>query len=1188
MTKSNRTEPHHSLKLLCWNINHSRDKFEGPKVEIPEVCRLLNNHDIFAMQETKGEINFQNYCCFNSNRQGSNSGGVCIGVHKSLKPGVSRVKVDCTEDIVAVKLKSEFFNLDNDTNLINVYDSPMNGSFKKRKKLISSEEPTTLEHLQEVIASIPIAEDIILLGDFNARTSTLSDILPHDAHNNEFNPGDENNELLPKRNNSDPKLNTNGRPFIELLQSLGLVILNGRTLGDIFGAPTCIQRMGASCVDYICTSPSLHKKVRSFKVENVSHYSDHRPLSMTLSTNLMNRIPNNIPMSKVLSAPSAFKWIRSEHPAMDTSMLFLSAQQKEDVVNKVEELLSHTANSGDDVLNLNKDVVNIFTQVAASVTTKKGSNKRTNKKKWFDMDCRIAKRAANQAERKVSQNPFNQRYRDQLLLKSKEYRAMKRSKKGNFLYEMNNKINGSNGVDWTALKQLSDEHKDEDQFDIYDLILFHKFFNDLYNKKCGKESGHINDHGQIELKPSDHIQSQLQVDTLNRCFSLSEMESVIKRLKSNKSVSEDLISNEMLKHMSKHFKELLLKLFNDCLQQGVYPWNRSITTPLHKKGDRQNPDNYRAITVGSCLGKLFSSLLLKRLLDFREVMCPDYPNQLGFRSGAQCNDHILTLNTIIEKYVRVGKKRLFACFVDYRKAFDTVCREALLFKLDQIGIAGNFFKCISYMYNNSCTRIKLIKKLSAAIDVTIGTEQGHPMSPELFKLFIHDLSMRLEAIDELDLPQLNGFKVSHLLWADDLVLLALDPGSLQKLLDCLYQYAERWELSVNIGKTNIMVFNTSARILKCAYGFKLGDLEISPVRTYCYLGIQFSLNGSFKQAIDLLRKKALRAFFSIKRILDTRALTTSTMLTLMDSLVKPVATYGCAVWLPSANVYKALLSLNTEVTIPKAAAKDALELTHLKILKWVLGVHKKTSNNFCYGDTGRLPWTLTVLPQCIRYYLRASTAVEGNVNTLLYHTFQEQKELNLSWYHTWSSIISCSTIAKPDLSPVQATYKHLHDTFINHWSSELLSQSKMSFYVGVKHEFREEQYLNLSSRTHRINIAKLRASSHDLRIERGRYTKSRDSRALKACRHCCNYNMLVGLIELPFSTDPILETEEHVLTECPKYHQLRSNLSDNLKSLILLKAYGTIMSSSHIYEFGKYLTDCHRLRNPAKTPPEPL
>ena len=78
------------------------------------------------------------------------------------------------------------------------------------------------------------------------------------------------------------------------------------------------------------------------------------------------------------------------------------------------------------------------------------------------------------------------------------------------------------------------------------------------------------------------------------------------------------------------------------------------------------------------------------------------------------------------------------------------------------------------------------------------------------------------------------------------------------------------------------------------------------------------------------------------------------MLTLIDSLIKPVATYGCAVWLPSTNVFKALqlLSQNTEVTMPKAAAKDALESTHLKILKWVLGVHKRTNNNFCYGDTG--------------------------------------------------------------------------------------------------------------------------------------------------------------------------------------------------------------------------------------------
>ena len=170
MIKIDEMRPHPSIKLLCWNINHSRDKFEGPKIDIPEVSRLLNNHDIFAIQETKGELNLKNYCCFNSNRQGSNSGGVCIGVHKSLKPGVTRVNVDSTEDIVVVKLKKNFFHLDNDTNLVNVYDSPTNGSFKKRRKAMATEDPTTtIEHLQEVVSNIPLGEDVILVGDFNAR-----------------------------------------------------------------------------------------------------------------------------------------------------------------------------------------------------------------------------------------------------------------------------------------------------------------------------------------------------------------------------------------------------------------------------------------------------------------------------------------------------------------------------------------------------------------------------------------------------------------------------------------------------------------------------------------------------------------------------------------------------------------------------------------------------------------------------------------------------------------------------------------------------------------------------------------------------------------------------------------------------------------------------------------------------------
>ena len=321
-------------------------------------------------------------------------------------------------------------------------------------------------------------------------------------------------------------------------------------------------------------------------------------------------------------------------------------------------------------------------------------------------------------------------------------------------------------------------------------------------------------------------------------------------------------------------------------------------------------------------------------------------------------------------------------------------------------------------------------------------------------------------------------------------------------------------------------------------------------------------------------------------MINTSALTTSTLLKLIDAHIKPVATYGCPIWLPSTNVIKALLSPEQPLTLPKAAGKDTLETTHLKMLKWILGIHCKSNNNFCYGDTGRTPWAISAIPQCISYYLRASQATSGSVNTLLHHTFKEQQQLNLSWYNTWSNIVQISCTSKPHLHPTLAARLYATETFVSHWEEELLHQTKMSFYVAVKDEFKEENYLQLPNRQHRQSLAKLRSSSHDLRVETGRYKPATDininQRALKACRFCHSLDNLRWLAELPFLEEPVIESEEHVVTECPGYHNLRSQLTDNVKSLIMLKAYNAIMSTHHVAEFGKYLTECYHVRNPQK------
>ena len=1177
------SKPRHELKLLSWNVNDIRNQHEGCKTELQDFAQILSKHDIFCLQETKHVVSLPNYRCFNSNRTDSRSGGVCIGVSKQISSGVQKVDISPTNDIIVIKLKGSFFNLNRDTYIINVYNSPINSSYKKRKarELIESEPNTTLDDLAECISNIPADIDIVVAGDFNARTGYLDDLfisMNHDMDNLNLDVNfrgyqkDDPPVDIPSRSNCDCKVNAEGKPFIELTTSLGLIILNGRTLGDSLGNFTCTKYNGSSTIDYICTSEKLFGDIRYLKVGDQTIHSDHKPLSCALQLHSKLEYLIDPASFAFQDAPRPVKW-NKDVSSVGSSTKFKRAQEALEITDKIDGLLNQSLCSKDDVYSLNESIATLVTDLARC-TTRQSYVKRTNKKSWFDWDCRRKKREVCKLAKLIDKQPNIDVIRLDYYTKKKEYKALLKSKREEYLLNMNSKINQRNGINWKALKQLKEQTKDQDSFDVYDLQCFYKFFDNLYGTKC--KSSHGNDtfiHRHSDTNVSgEEIEESLE--QLNQDFTIDELNAAINKIKNNKSVSTDLISNEMIKNSLKDLRELYLKMFNGCLQLGVYPWNLSLTTPLHKKGDRYNPDNYRAITVGSCLGKLFSTMLLDRLVTFRKLRCPDYPNQLGFKSGAQCSDHILTLKTIIDKYVSDKRGRLYTCFIDYRKAFDTVCRQALLFKVSNLGISGRFFSCVKHMYSNSSIRIKLIQKVSAAIDVSVGTEQGQPMSPELFKMFIYDLSTEIESLVDLALPNLNGFNISHLLWADDLILLALDEVSLQKLLNLLHEFVQRWELSINISKTNIMVFNRSSRILNCSYGFHIGDAAIQPVKNYCYLGILFSLNGSFKANMDQLSKKALRSYFSIKRTIDTRALTTKSLLKLMDCLVTPVATYACQIWLPSTFLLKGLTD-GCISNLTTLAGKDKLETTHLRMLKWILGVHKKASNNFCYGDTGRLPLGLSMIPQCIQYFNRASSTTSDSDNLLLYHTFQEQKSNNMEWYNTWKSVLELDQL---DLAG------RIRVMFVKQWKANISTSSKLRFYNSIKPEFGEEPYLELHKKTTRDAIARLRSSSHDLNIERGRY-KPGSSLMDRLCRFCClndtaASDFLQGLEYLPFF-DPIVETEHHVLTVCPAYHHLRIGLSDTTKSLLMRNDYGDVMQRPALLnEFGDFLCRSYSCRHP--------
>ena len=316
-------------------------------------------------------------------------------------------------------------------------------------------------------------------------------------------------------------------------------------------------------------------------------------------------------------------------------------------------------------------------------------------------------------------------------------------------------------------------------------------------------------------------------------FTESEVKKLIESLKNGKACGLDFIRNEFLKNMSQRTLSVVTRLFNVVLRTGIVPeaWCIGAIVPLYKgKGPKDDLDNYRGITLLSCIGKLFTSLINKRLTDFLESTGSIGPEQAGFRKGHSTTDHAFALHMLIELYKQKGK-RIYAAFVDYRKAFDYVDRSALWSKLLKEGINGHVLRVIMNIYAKAKSCVKSSGKISRSFPNTIGVRQGENLSPLLFDIFLNDfeysLSRRngdysyrgLPFISELYEQEIRGngvageldvdafFRIYCLLYADDTIILAESPEELQTALNALHAYCLKWKITVNVKKTKVIIFS---------------------------------------------------------------------------------------------------------------------------------------------------------------------------------------------------------------------------------------------------------------------------------------------------------------------------------------------------------------------------------------------
>jgi hypothetical protein len=182
--------------------------------------------------------------------------------------------------------------------------------------------------------------------------------------------------------------------------------------------------------------------------------------------------------------------------------------------------------------------------------------------------------------------------------------------------------------------------------------------------------------------------------TLNYDITLDEIAQVMRRLKRNKSIGLNGIKAKFLLDVGDMLHVPLQIVFNKLLQQG---YSASLSTgvihALHKGDDALQFENYRGITVGPVLAKVFAMILEAQLSSWAKERGLRARGQASFRKDFRTTDNLYILRTLIEQSTH-KRKKVYYCFVDFRKAFDTMPRDLLWQVLVEMGIVGHFMQCL--------------------------------------------------------------------------------------------------------------------------------------------------------------------------------------------------------------------------------------------------------------------------------------------------------------------------------------------------------------------------------------------------------------------------------------------------------------------------------------------------------------